>query len=170
MYVMIRSAKHLVGRFLELPFREKHVLFHAAAVLVAVRWVVEREGVAPFRDVFAEVPHSELDSSQKREVRRIARLVQNARHLVPGRCTCLHVALAAQRLLRNHRIAAKVRIGVRKQDDALQAHAWIQAGEDVVALRGHDVDRTYSVFPGLARGAPARTATPSWSLRSRVNR
>lgn len=63
---------------------------------------------------------------------RLAALVTAAarHHLCP--MTCLPRALALQALLRRNGIQAELRIGVRREGGALQAHAWIEdAGSPV---------------------------------------
>lgn len=57
---------------------------------------------------------------------RLAALVTAAarHHLLP--MTCLPRALALQALLRRNGIQAELRIGVRREGGALQAHAWIE--------------------------------------------
>jgi hypothetical protein len=59
-------------------------------------------------------------------IRRLGWLVAIAarHHLYP--MTCLRRSLALQRLLAGSGVAADLRLGVRKQDGALQAHAWLE--------------------------------------------
>lgn len=58
--------------------------------------------------------------------RRIARLVAMAACRGPYRATCLRQSLALWWLLRRRGIPAELRIGVRKDGDALLAHAWVE--------------------------------------------
>ena len=39
--------------------------------------------------------------------------------------TCLECALVLQYLLRRRGVGTRLQIGVRKQEDALEAHAWL---------------------------------------------
>jgi len=133
-------------RFLALPFAEKRLLLQAAVVLAHVRWVVARQGVARFHRALAQSDDGVVfDPAQRHRARQAARVVRAARHLVPGHCTCLHLALAVQQLLESRQIAARVRIGVRKDDGEFRAHAWVQAGGEVL-LGGEDCD-TYCALP-----------------------
>ena len=61
-------------------------------------------------------------------IRRLERVIDVASryHLYP--MTCLRQALALQLMLGQCGIASDLRIGVRKEDGALQAHAWVECG------------------------------------------
>ena len=82
---------------------------------------------------------------------RLARLVESAsrHHLRP--MTCLTRSLALQALLRRQGIEADLRIGVRREDGLLHAHAWVEHAGVPVGER-EDVDRT---FLPLAEGGSA---------------
>ncbi len=56
----------------------------------------------------------------------IARLVAIAANHGPYRATCLRQSLALWWLLRRRGIPAELRIGVRKDDGDLKAHAWVE--------------------------------------------
>ena len=73
---------------------------------------------------------------------RLARLVESAarHHLRP--MTCLTRSLALQALLRRQGIEADLRIGVRREDGLLRAHAWVEHAGVPVGER-EDVDRTF---------------------------
>lgn len=79
---------------------------------------------------------------------RIARLVGIAAYHGPYRATCLRRSLALWWLLRRRGIPAELRIGVRKDGDAFQAHAWVEhAG---MALNDRvDVYLRFAVFQVL---------------------
>ena len=65
-------------------------------------------------------------------IRRLERLIDIASryHLHP--MTCLRQALVLQRLLGERGIRADLRIGVRKENEMLQAHAWVECGGMVI--------------------------------------
>ena len=146
---MVLRLKGRVQRFLALPFEEKIVVLQAAVRLAQVRWLIAHEGMTRFRPALAQTGNDTLsDPTQRVCARKVARLVLAARQLVPGRCTCLHLALTTQQLLVNRGIAASVRIGVRKNDGEFRAHAWVQAGGEV--LLGGEECATYCALPALA--------------------
>ena len=71
-------------------------------------------------------------SRKEADTCRLARLVGAAsrHHLWP--MTCLPRSIALQALLRRHGIEADLRIGVRREDGELRAHAWVeQSGSPV---------------------------------------
>ncbi len=91
--------------------------------------------VLPFKrvQVFA-AQAKQPDSAPKRNdthktIARLQRFVDIAAryHLYP--MTCLRQALALQRLAGQRGIASELRIGVRKDGGALEAHAWVECDE-----------------------------------------
>lgn len=74
-----------------------------------------------------------LTSDQARLVDKVAFAIPRAAERVPWRADCLVQALAGERWLRRHGIAAQVVIGVSRHAAApLDAHAWLEAGGRVV--------------------------------------
>lgn len=78
-------------------------------------------------------PPVPLTKDQARLVEQVAFAIPRAAHRVPWRADCLVQALAGERWLRRRGIAAQVVIGVKKEGPgSLDAHAWLEAGGDVV--------------------------------------
>ena len=175
---MLRRASQLIRRFLDLSLADRIYLLRAAAEVWHVRRRLTAKGVRDFRQLgtlpaglacehessardempfaVAVTPASAsgsiaVDESAIVAARRTARLVQAARHLLPGRCTCLELALAGQRLLAAQQIPAEVRIGVRKNGDEFEAHAWLESLGAVV-MGGDDVYQRYAAMPPLGLG------------------
>jgi len=71
-------------------------------------------------------------------------------HVVEARC--LHQSLALQAWLRRERLPSELRIGVRKNNDELMAHAWIELGGQVV----NDMPDRVAEFSPLATPGGAR--------------
>ena len=72
-------------------------------------------------------PTSEAEVASKIEhAHRIAHLVSIAARHGPYRATCLRRSLALWWLLRRRGIPAEIRIGVRKDQGKLDAHAWVE--------------------------------------------
>jgi hypothetical protein len=62
-----------------------------------------------------------------------------------ARYTCLEESLTLWYLLRERGIAARVRIGVRKENGKFEAHAWVEYGGE--ALNQNDaMHRHYAAF------------------------
>jgi hypothetical protein len=78
--------------------------------------------------------------------------VAAASRVVP-RSTCLVQALAANDLCHRYGYPAQVRLGARRADGgALEAHAWLELGEEVV-VGGSQELAEYSVFRPVAEQA-----------------
>jgi hypothetical protein len=83
---------------------------------------------------------------------RVARVVAIASRHGPIRPRCLSAALALRSLLRRHGMDASLRLGVRKHEGRLEAHAWVEhAGHALMEPAGvHD---RFTAFDG---GSPGR--------------
>lgn len=77
-------------------------------------------------------PAPELTPEQTASARHIGHIVAAAALHAPWRSDCYPQALTARTFLALRRIPHVVCFGVRREDDALVAHAWIRAGELVV--------------------------------------
>jgi hypothetical protein len=93
----------------------------------------------------AEVPQAEevpsLDEVQTLRAQHIGRIVGAAAVHAPWRSDCYPQALAARTFLALRGIPHVVSFGVRRDGEALVAHAWVHAGE--VDVTGGD-GRTYT--------------------------
>jgi hypothetical protein len=77
--------------------------------------------------------------------RRLARLVSIAARHGPYRASCLRQSLALWWLLRRRGMAADLRIGVRREQDQLQAHAWVEHHGEALNDAG-STSGTYEAF------------------------
>lgn len=68
------------------------------------------------------------DDREELRAKWIERAVWRADRLVPG-STCIHRAIAGQRMLVRRGVAARVVVGLRKRAE-LEGHAWIEADRD----------------------------------------
>jgi hypothetical protein len=71
----------------------------------------------------------EEETTQVREIRTA--LFRVSRRL-PWESSCLVRALAGRRMLRRRGIPCKIHFGVNRDGEALRAHAWLQAGAEIV--------------------------------------
>ncbi len=63
----------------------------------------------------------------------LVRAVQRARRLWPLPVRCLQTALVFQALLRAHGLRGRLRVGVRKSEEAaVEAHAWVELADIVL--------------------------------------
>ena len=75
------------------------------------------------RDTVRDATPDDIASAQ-----RLARLASIAGTHGPIEATCLRQSLLLHFLLRRKQLAPELMIGVRKQDGAFDAHAWVQLG------------------------------------------
>ena len=66
--------------------------------------------------------------------RQVERALHRTSRLVPG-ATCIHRSLAGQRMLLRRGMAARIAIGLRRGDQAVEGHAWLEAGEKGSEIR-----------------------------------
>jgi Transglutaminase-like superfamily len=94
-----------------------------------------------------ELPPGTAPGDVMPRARRYARWLESAaRHHVVN-AHCLHRSLVLHHWLRREGLPSELRIGVRKEGDALKAHAWVELQGEVVNDRRADVAR----FVPLAR-------------------
>ena len=104
------------------------------------------------------IPSPTHGTQSAAEAQAICLAVGIAAAQLPFRLTCLHRSLAAWWLLARRGIASDLRIGVRKDGDQLQAHAWVEC-EGVPTGDRTDGGRAFLPFePAVAgmggRGSP----------------
>jgi Transglutaminase-like superfamily len=105
--------------------------------------------------------HEPAGAQGAEEARRVARMVSAAARNGPWRPTCLEQSVVLLWLLARQGIPAQLRIGVRKQPEALEAHAWVESG-GVVLNDSADVSERYQPFEGdLATLVPFQPDQPA---------
>lgn len=134
---------------------ERADLAEAALSLGAARLVVRAltlERMAPHlgRHMAESAPQS-TPEAQAVAV-RVARAVAALAPRLPWRCMCLEQAIAAQLMLRRRRVPSTLYLGVGRGPQALEAHAWLRAGE--LILTGAAGRERYAVVATYA--APGR--------------
>ena len=84
-----------------------------------------------------------LSADQVEAARRVGASIQAALYLTPFEAECLPQAIAGKLMLARRGIPATVYLGVRKMyDGALDSHAWLRVGEEVVT--GRHLPGTYA--------------------------
>jgi hypothetical protein len=117
--------------WMQLPWLQRRVLLRAVVWLGLIDLGLRILG---YRRMMELVPATteQASSSVPGHVRMYAaalELVGN-RYLVPARC--LHKSLVLHYWLRREGISSQMQIGVRKEDQQLKAHAWVELGGQVV--------------------------------------
>jgi Transglutaminase-like superfamily len=78
-------------------------------------------------------------------VQKTCRMVRAAAHYGIVRATCLEQSLALWHLLGTQNIPSSLRIGVRKQTEKFEAHAWVEYKGQAVS-QAEEVHKHYEAF------------------------
>ena len=92
-------------------------------------------------------PVSPASTSAAETGRALGRLVNAVAWRLPGRPACLTRSVTLWWLLRRRGIDSEIRIGVRRADGRLEAHAWVEL-EGVVLNDAQDVGERFAAFEG----------------------
>jgi hypothetical protein len=142
-----------IRRILELPWAERWLLMQAIVVLPLVSLALEMFGPGCcYRGLERSAPMA----GNRRPAGTVARLrasrtgwlVQVAARRGLIRASCLAQSMTLWWLLRRQRIAAELRIGVRKRKGRLEAHAWAEY-QGRVLNDDAGMARQYSAFDGV---------------------
>jgi len=143
-------------RFNALERRARGLFLRAAVLLPLISFSLRLRG---FRKTEASLQKSlsslndALDVSARESTNLTVRMVRAAVRHSLGHPTCLEESLALWWLLGRQRIAAELRIGVRKQGDKFEAHAWVEregaALNEPEALHEH-----YAAFDAALSSTP----------------
>jgi hypothetical protein len=138
-------------RFLSLSQRQKRVLLRSLVVLAWVRWTMATRGLAPVDERTSRLMTASAgDETAPKDAREVTALLMAARHALPGRSTCLHLAATLRLLLAELGIASDLRFGARFEHGTLAAHAWVECAGQVL-IGGTDVHERYAAFPVIQR-------------------
>jgi hypothetical protein len=127
---------HRLHRFFDSPPHDRRLIVQAAVLVTLIRvglWLL------PFRllhrilsGMVGAGPRVKAALAATDDVDRVAQVVKAVSRYVPS-ATCLTQAMAAQVLLRQRGVAARLHIGVQKEDShGLMAHAWVESQGRVV--------------------------------------
>lgn len=78
------------------------------------------------RRVNHQTSHAASASITPAEYQRLGRFVAVAYDILPLPASCLRQSLVLRALLARRRVPSRVCLGVRKNEDALDAHAWVE--------------------------------------------
>lgn len=96
----------------------------------------------------AALPTKAPTSNDLASAERLAQLVDIAGRHGPISATCLRQSLLLHGLLRRRGLLPQLRIGVRRQEDGIDAHAWVE-------LQGRPLGQAVMGHVALARPAGA---------------
>lgn len=117
-------------RFSALGRTARGLFLRAAALLPLISFSLRVRGFRKTQALLQGLfptSNEEADSSLPRRIELTVRMVRAAvRHSI-GHPTCLEESLALWWLLGRQGIVSEVRIGVRKQNEKFEAHAWVES-------------------------------------------
>jgi hypothetical protein len=136
-------------RWLALPAAERRA---AAEALVLVALFALTLKLLPFRVVVARVPaKSGRQTRPRTSPERLAALVDRAGGTL--RASCMPRAFALARVLASRGIPHELRLGVRRSDSGIAAHAWV-CGESGVLIGGTGSDQYSPLLTLPVRPSP----------------
>src|SRR5712691_11906070 len=146
---------HCMRRMLRLSRHQWAVLLEAVIGLLWARWQLTR---LPFRQLASQLGTLGTASPQEGEAwqaplrREVRWAVQGVARYLPGRWTCLVVAMAARHMLARRGLSCTLYLGVSHAEGGLRAHAWLRCGSLYVTggrragpLHGPRLLRPYAV-------------------------
>ena len=122
-----RSVRNNWRKFLGLSPAERRLFLAAALLLPAVALALRLVGLRRSQAALARLAPRGRPAAPGRAA-DAARMVLAASRHAPCRADCLRRSLVLWWLLRRAGLDAELRIGVRKQDGQLEAHAWVELG------------------------------------------
>ncbi len=97
-----------------------------------------------------QAPLKPLDEAQLKQAEAIGTAVVIAARYTPWNSNCLAQALTAQRMLVQQHIPGMFFLGVKKDQQQLDAHAWLQCDEHILTGKaGHESFTIVSTFSWL---------------------
>ena len=135
-------------RFRALPKRQRKLFLRVAVVLPLISLCLKLRGFAATQR-WLEKARPKRSSSDRMEttqsVGEIVRAVAAAVRHGLGHSTCLEQSLILWWLLRREGITSQLRIGVRKDGEKFEAHAWVECEGEAIGGPG-TVHQHYKAF------------------------
>jgi hypothetical protein len=143
-------------RFSALERPARGMFLRAAVLLPLISWSLRLRGFRKTQAFLQKLLPPPAESPNTHATDRSELTVRMARAAVRhslGHPTCLEESLALWWLLGRQGIASELRIGVRKQNDTFQAHAWVE--RDGIALNEPQaLHEHYAAFDAALSSAP----------------
>lgn len=137
-------------KLLTLSYKELWILGQAWALIPIAALTLRLVRLEPLLATLKRhcpTPHSAVDPDT---VQSIARMMKVAARYSLRHATCLERSLVLWWLLRRRGIGANIQIGVRKDSDQIEAHAWVEL-DGVVINDYPDIGATFAPLPTTDR-------------------
>ena len=128
-----------ISRLRRLSWRERLILAEALVMLGLARLALI---ILPFRRLASHLARPLVDGKRGDlgEARRVGVALHHAARVTPWRSKCLEQAVAGQWMLRRRGLRGTLSLGVAKEGEVMEAHAWLRCGEQIVT-GGQEVAR-----------------------------
>ena len=124
-----------IQRFSALERRQRALFMRASVLLplisMSLRWRGFRKTKALLQR-FLSVPYRPKISDPRKDARLTTEMVRAAGLHGIGHPSCLETSLTLWWLLARHGIASELRVGVRKEGEKFEAHAWVECEGEVL--------------------------------------
>ncbi|HEX9763772.1 MAG TPA: lasso peptide biosynthesis B2 protein [Candidatus Acidoferrales bacterium] len=115
------------------------VLFECVWVIPAVEFNIRWRSPKSWLPAVSDSAPPPASPASSAAADRVAHLVDAVYRRLPFEPTCLTRSLALYRLLRARGIPCQLRIGLRKNQAALEGHAWTESGRTPLDADGFEV-------------------------------
>ncbi len=120
-----------IQRFNALERRDQELFLGAYCLLplvsISLRWRGFRKTKA-FLEPFLSVMHGSQNPDVQKRAARTTQMVRAAGQHGIGHPSCLEFSLVLWWLLARQGIASDLRVGIRKDGETFEAHAWVECG------------------------------------------
>ena len=142
------------NKFRALTSRQKKFWLHAFFLLGIMRlatWTTSFERLSySLQHHPSQAPQKPLDDKQLELANTIGRAVVSASRHTPWNSNCLTQAFTAQRMLNRNQIPGLFFLGLKKNSEQLQAHAWLKCDDHILTGKhGHEDYTIMSTFSWL---------------------
>lgn len=107
------------------------LFLRAAALLPLISLSLRLRGfrkTQAFLQKFLSLPNHQVDTFASNRTELTVRMVRAAVRYSPGHPTCLDESMTLWWLLERQGIGAELKVGVRKNGEKFEAHAWVERG------------------------------------------
>jgi len=150
---MNKFTRHL-AQFIALPAPQQRTLFAVALGLPVMSAALWWWGLAGLQARLKDAGSDAGRRMSENDIRALGQLIATAARHIPFPSTCLTRSLLFNWMLRRRGVPSELRIGIRMENSALRAHAWVEVA-GVPVNDEPDVARRFAAFTDLAPGSPA---------------
>ena len=137
---MARLLRH-IGIFWRFPRQDKRLFVLAWWNLLLVHWRLRGQPYQEVLDWASRVPGNPGPATSRPDALAVRDIVAKAARYHLFELTCLRQALAACRLLSRQGVPCEIKLGVRREQGQIMAHAWLRVdGRDLPILGSGEKD------------------------------